>query len=155
MSVKRVLVLLSVLVIAMLSPASQAQPARASDGWYAEYFSNQSLAGWPAHTWTDRWIGFDWGDAAPRPGLSSEYFSIRWTRSWSLKVGGVYQFCAIVDDGARIWVDGVLVLDLWYSGDGLTHCSAPTCSRNYSYFSFQSKVHIIPAFLIIFCQYNK
>lgn len=124
MSVKRVLILLGVLVIVVLSPASQVQTSRASDGWYAEYFSNQSLAGWPAHTWTDRWIGFDWGLDAPKPGLSSEYFSIRWTRSWSLKSNGVYQFCAIVDDGGRIFVDGVLVLDLWYSGDGLTHCGS-------------------------------
>ena len=122
MSVKQVLVLLVVLTIAVLGPAWQAQPARADDGWYTEMFSNQSLAGWPAHTRTDRWIGFDWGDAAPVPGMSSEYFSIRWTRSWSLKVNGVFQFCAIADDGARIWVEDTLVLDEWHANNGIAYC---------------------------------
>ncbi len=124
MSVKRVLVFLSVLTVVAISPVWQAQPARADSGWYAEFFNNQTFSGWPAHTRTDRWIGFDWGDAAPAPGLSSEHFSVRWTRSWSLNRNGVFQFCATVDDGARIRVDGVLVLDLWHSGDGLTHCGS-------------------------------
>ncbi|HSJ52719.1 MAG TPA: PA14 domain-containing protein, partial [Anaerolineae bacterium] len=39
----------------------------------------------------------------------------RWTRSVNL-AAGLYRFSVQVDDGARLWVDGRLVIDQWHDG---------------------------------------
>ena len=33
-----------------------------------------------------------------------------------------YQFCAMADDGVRVWVDDALVLDRWYDNQGIVYC---------------------------------
>jgi hypothetical protein len=48
-------------------------------------------------------------------------FSARWTITAQLGVGA-YNFCAMTDDGVRIWVDDVLVLDEWHASNKLAHC---------------------------------
>ena len=60
-------------------------------------------------------IAFDWGLYGPGGGLSGSNFSVRWTRTENF-AGGNYRFWATVDDGMRIYVDDVLVLDYWRIG---------------------------------------
>jgi len=113
-----------VLTVVAVSVALPPQRAVAHSGWYAEFFDNKTLSGSPVYTWVDPWIGSDWGTGAPAPGLSTEHFSIRWTRSLQLVDDGAYQFCAMADDGVRIWVDNVLVLDEWHSNNGIAYCGS-------------------------------
>ncbi len=113
-----------VLLLIAVNAALPLESAKADGDWYAEFFDNQTLSGSPIRTWTEPWIGSDWGLDAPAPGLRSEHFSIRWTRTWELKDSGTYQFCAMADDGVRILVDNVLVLDEWHGNNGIAYCGS-------------------------------
>jgi LysM repeat protein len=92
-----------------------------SDQWYGEFFNNEDLQGSPAATRYDPWIGFDWGTDGPMSGVWCEGFSARWTRILPLSTDH-YRFCAMSDDGARIWVNGQLVLDEWHANNGTAYC---------------------------------
>ena len=83
-------------------------------GWQAEYFANRELQAPVALARRDAVIDFDWGSASPDAALPSDSFSARWRGATSFDQG-VYRFSVTVDDGVRLWVDDVLVLDSWKS----------------------------------------
>jgi hypothetical protein len=84
------------------------------DGYTAEYFANQGLSGVPTLTRQDETVNFDWGDGSPDPAIPADNFSARWTRSAQLQLtAGYYAFTVTADDGVRLFVDGVKVLDNW------------------------------------------
>ena len=84
-------------------------------GWKAEYFANRDLRGTPALSRRDSAIDFAWGSASPDASLPTDSFSARWTGSPTFDQA-VYRFHLIVDDGARLWVDGTLLIDSWKTG---------------------------------------
>ncbi|MEU8659034.1 PA14 domain-containing protein [Actinoplanes philippinensis] len=90
------------------------QTAEAPDppDWTAEYFTGMDPAGAPALVRQDGTIGFDWGDGSPDPAIPADGFSARWTRTaaWT---AGTYRFAATGDDGIRVLLDGVTVVDGW------------------------------------------
>jgi len=88
----------------------------AANVWVAEYHDNGSLSGEPVRTVEEKRIDYDWGEDAP-PGLPDNYFSIRWTGVWDFDVGD-YTFFVYSDDGVRLWLDGVLLIDAWTPGMG-------------------------------------
>ena len=88
----------------------------AANVWLAEYYDNGSLNGVPVRTVEEKRIDYDWEEDAP-PGLPDNYFSIRWTGMWDFDVGD-YTFFVYSDDGVRLWLDGVLVIDAWSPGMG-------------------------------------
>ncbi|MBN1890815.1 MAG: LysM peptidoglycan-binding domain-containing protein [Thermoflexales bacterium] len=94
--------------------ASGPQP---SGAWTGEYFSNIDLGGSPDMRRLDPAIDFGWGTGSPLSGVK-DFFSIRWTRNVQFEAG-TYRFSAWVDDGVRIYVDGVLVLNQWHDADGV------------------------------------
>jgi hypothetical protein len=59
-------------------------------------------------------VSFDWGLAAPAPGLPVDGFSARWSYSDTL-AGGAYVFHLQASGGARVWLNGVLLVDEWES----------------------------------------
>jgi glucose/arabinose dehydrogenase len=83
-----------------------------------EYFANRDLAGTPVLTRQDSTVDFDWGLGSPDPAVPPDGFSARWTGAVQLREG-VYTFTVTADDGVRLYVDGVLVVDQW-------HDEAPT-----------------------------
>jgi len=85
--------------------------------WKGEYFNNPSLLGNPTLVRDDADINFDWGSSSPGPGIPNELFSARWTRTWYFEAG-YYRFSADVDDGVRIWLDGILVMNEWHNATG-------------------------------------
>lgn len=101
-------------------PSTTPPPA---EGWYGEFFNNTNLEGTPVITRHYPWIGFDWGTDTPDPGVWRDRFSARWTTRLHLKTDH-YRFCAMSDDGARIWVNGVLVLDEWHANNGVAYCGS-------------------------------
>jgi len=84
------------------------------DGGYgAEYFANRDLAGTPALTRTDDAIDFDWGSGPASDSLPANNFSARWTKTINLADPSAYKFTVSSDDGVRLFIDGVKVLDQW------------------------------------------
>ncbi|HSR29133.1 MAG TPA: PA14 domain-containing protein, partial [Anaerolineae bacterium] len=85
--------------------------------WRGEYFGNPALSGNPFQVRNDKNIDFNWGGGAPAPGLPADNYSVRWTRQLHFPAGQ-YRFNVQVDDGARLWVDGRLLIDQWRDGTG-------------------------------------
>jgi len=83
------------------------------DVWRGEYYDNRDLSGSPALVRYDPAIDFDWNTGSPDPGIPSDNFSVRWTRTLGFEAG-TYRFFASTDDGGRIFVDDRLVVDAWY-----------------------------------------
>jgi hypothetical protein len=81
--------------------------------WKGEYYSNATLNGTPVLVRNDENLLFDWGQSAPGPQLPVDNFTVRWTRTLALDEGA-YRFSISVDDGVRLWVDGVLIIDEWH-----------------------------------------
>jgi hypothetical protein len=75
------------------------------------------LQGDPVLVRNDVKINFNWGTRAPVVGIPADNFSARWSRTETFK-SGVYRFYARADDGIRLYVDDVLVLDEWHDSAG-------------------------------------
>jgi hypothetical protein len=88
--------------------------------WDAEYFNNMHLGGSPALTRQDSAVDFDWGTGSPGGGVNHDQFSARWQNTVSVDPG-TYRFSVTVDDGARLWVNGHLLIDVWYDQEATTH----------------------------------
>ncbi|MEZ4516391.1 MAG: PA14 domain-containing protein [Chloroflexota bacterium] len=83
-----------------------------SDAWTGEYFNNTNLAGTPVLVRNDANINFNWGYGSPAPSVQSDNFSARWSRTLYLDPGR-YRFTTVTDDGVRLSVNGIRVLDKW------------------------------------------
>ena len=80
-------------------------------GWLGQYYSNATLTGLPAACRDDADpLNFNWGIAAPYPGLPVDNFSVRWTKTPTF-TAGTYKFSLGTDDGGRLYIDGVIALD--------------------------------------------
>lgn len=85
--------------------------------WRGEYWANRYLAGTPAFVRNDTDIDFNWGEQAPFPALPTDEFSARWVRTLTF-TPGTYRLYAQADDGVRVAVDNLQVIDEWHSNDG-------------------------------------
>jgi hypothetical protein len=84
--------------------------------WRGEYFNNMNLSGAATVTRDDAAINFDWGTGSPAGGIPADRFSARWTRTLSFAPGN-YRFDVFSDDGVRLWVNNVLIIDEWRNQD--------------------------------------
>lgn len=82
-------------------------------GWRAEYYNDENLTDLPVVVRDDPVIDFEWYLDSPHPLINSDHFSARWTQTVDL-AEGIYRFHLLQDDGARLWIDGNLVLDEWH-----------------------------------------
>jgi len=84
--------------------------------WRGEYFANRSLQAPPWLIRNDKVVDFSFAPGvAPADNMPSENWSARWSRTWNFKEGN-YRFRVLVDDGARLWVAGRLLIDAWTDG---------------------------------------
>ncbi len=82
-------------------------------GWRGEYFNNRIAAGIPNLVRDDAAIDFDWGLYAPAThSINAEGFSARWTRTLDLPAG-IYRFTTTTDDGVRLYINDLLVINQW------------------------------------------
>jgi beta-glucosidase len=84
-------------------------------GFKGEYFNNKELQGEPATVRVDQQIKFDWGRYKPTPLVGENNFSVRWTGKLTPPESGVYRLGITGDDGARLYLDGQLLIDAWSS----------------------------------------
>jgi uncharacterized protein YraI len=83
-----------------------------STAWTAQYFNNPSLAGAPVLTRAEQQIAYNWGIGSPDPLVPPDNFSARWTATLPFNAG-TYRFTLTSDDGIRMFVDNLLVVDQW------------------------------------------
>jgi len=81
-------------------------------GLAGEYFNNKTLTGSPVMQRTEA-VNFDWSSNSPGPGVNKDNFSVRWTGKVEAAVTGDYTFQTISNDGVRLWINGVLVVNNW------------------------------------------
>lgn len=84
----------------------------AANTWTGAYFNNMNLAGTPVLVRNDANVNFNWGFGSPATGVQADNFSVRWSRTLTLDPGR-YRFTTVTDDGVRLSVNGVRVLDQW------------------------------------------
>lgn len=82
-------------------------------GLKGEYFGNISLTAPVALTRTDATVNFDWASGGPGSPLGSDTYSVRWTGQVEAPVSGSYTFSTTSDDGVRLTVSGVQLINNW------------------------------------------
>src|SRR6266540_4264986 len=113
---KRLIHLIAVLtiMIAALAVSSVRRGYAADTGtWHGEYFTiaDPLIPGaTPILVREDAKIDFDWGANSPDSSIPTDNFSVRWSRTLTLAAGS-YRFTTDTDDGVRLKIDGVTVLD--------------------------------------------
>ena len=65
-------------------------------------------------------INHDWGLGSPDPAIANDHFVARWAGSLVLEPG-TYVFTVTADDGVRLSVDGVRVVDAWIDQGATTY----------------------------------
>ncbi|MCF8246290.1 MAG: OmpA family protein [Saprospiraceae bacterium] len=88
----------------------------AQSGLKTEYYNGTDFNEMVA-TRIEPMIDLSWNDEPPVPGLNPHDCSIRWTGILNAPETGTYTFSAKVDDGIRVWVGGILVIDNWKLND--------------------------------------
>ena len=86
-----------------------------TERWKGEYFANAAFAGSPVLVKDHgEALALDWGAGSPgaQCGVPADAFSSRFTRTVDLAPGR-YRFSVTADDGVRLRVDSMLVLDEW------------------------------------------
>jgi hypothetical protein len=66
-------------------------------------------------------VNHAWGTGGP-VGSVVDRFSARWTGSISFP-GGSKTFTAVSDDGVRVWLDGVQIINRWTTGAGTSRAT--------------------------------
>lgn len=109
------------LIVAMLSglllhggvaAAQGPAPGDSDPAWQAYYWNNMALSGAHALQVSEASLDHTWGAAKPYPEIQADQFSARWTRY--LDLVGTYRFTATSDDGIRVYLDGVQIINEWY-----------------------------------------
>jgi uncharacterized protein YraI len=88
--------------------------------WEASYFNNPDLAGGPTIVRGEARapypLDLDWGMGSPAPGaVNNDNWSARWRGRFFFEQGD-YDFRARSDDGVRVYIDGIRIIDAWYDG---------------------------------------
>jgi chitodextrinase len=89
----------------------------------AQYYGNMTLSGTPVLQRCESAINHGWGSGSPATGVPADRFSTRWTGTHSF-AAGTYDFAATADDGIRVWIDGVPLIDAWKDQGPTTYPAA-------------------------------
>jgi len=109
---------------AVLAPASGG-----GRGLVAEFYNNMTLSAPPVLTRVDSVIGADWHDQPPGPGVNANKWSARWTGTLTPPATGEYTFSLTSDDGSRLFVNGVRIIDNWREQAPTTEFGKVTLTR--------------------------
>lgn len=107
-------------VLARLSVLDVGAPtACGDDEFLAEFFSNVELSQSPTTVLCESSIDRQWGyGGVPELQGQTDRFSVRWSGSFSFPAPsgtpvGSWEFQSTADDGSRLYVDNILIIDKW------------------------------------------
>lgn len=106
--------------VACTTPKPTPKPPATKGPWTGQYWNNRYLSGNPVSTRNYERIDMNWGTKGPGGGVNSTDFSARYSRSRYLNAG-LYRFYVTVDDGVRVWIDGILIIDQWHDSSPVTY----------------------------------
>jgi hypothetical protein len=81
-------------------------------GLTGQYFNDQTLTNLVL-TRTDPTVSFNWDSGSPDPSVPVDHFSARWTGQVQAQFSETYTFYTDSDDGVRLWVNGVQLVNNW------------------------------------------
>ena len=102
--------------ISGLSPGTftySVEKANNATGLKGEYFNNIYFSGNPILTRTDATVNFDWGGGSPDSSINDNGFSVRWSGQIQPIYSETYTFSTSSDDGIRLWVNGIQIINNW------------------------------------------
>ncbi|MFV8368661.1 PA14 domain-containing protein [Flavobacterium sp. LB2R40] len=83
------------------------------NGLKGEYFNNITLTGTPVLTHVDGTVNFNWAGGSPNSLINNDNFSVRWSGQIQPLYSENYTFITKSDDGIRLWVNGVQIINNW------------------------------------------
>jgi LysM repeat protein len=95
------------------TPPPEPTPPPSAGPWRGQYWGNRFLSGNPKFVRNSQTVNFNWSTQGPGGGIGGTDFSVRWNRTRSFDPGR-YRFNVVTDDGVRVWVDGILIIDEWH-----------------------------------------
>ncbi|MFN8373362.1 MAG: SH3 domain-containing protein [Anaerolineae bacterium] len=111
---RRVIITVVVLGMLILMLSLSLSPTYAQEqfgsNWSAQYYNNVSFSGTPVSR-IDAAINFSFGAGSPDPAIPADNFSARWTGTQAYATAGTYTFTLSRDDGARVFLDGTLIMN--------------------------------------------
>ncbi|MBI2617820.1 hypothetical protein HYW55_06830 [Candidatus Gottesmanbacteria bacterium] len=107
-----------------ITPTPTRTPTPILNGLTGVYFNNKDLTA-KVLTRIDPRINFRWYQAAPADSMQADTFSIRWTGFVKPKYSQSYTFYAQTDDGVRLWVNNILIIDKWVNKGATEVASTP------------------------------
>jgi endo-1,4-beta-xylanase len=99
-------------VLASCNSSEPIDPGIVENGLRAKYFNNNNLSGDAVVTKVESNINFDWGTGSPE-GVNTNNFSALFEGSLTPKYTELYTFTTEADEGLRVWVNGVKLIDRW------------------------------------------
>ncbi len=94
--------------------------ASTGDGLLGEYFDGLGFLDLYAVR-TDATVDFDWGNGEPITGIGADNFSVRWSGQVEPIYSEEYTFVTRSDDGIRLWVNDLLLIDQFIDQSATTH----------------------------------
>lgn len=82
-----------------------------SGGLQGEYYNNRWLQGSPALRRVDREINLKWSIDDTITPTGKDFVSVRWTGYLKPEFNEIYTFKVLVNDAARLWLDGKIIFD--------------------------------------------
>ena len=101
-----------------------------NDGGSAVYPLATPFTALPVLTRTDDMVDFDWGGNSPGSGVTPDNFSAKWTGQVRAPISGTYTFSVTADDGVRMFLNGVKVIDGWSDQGPTTYTCFATLTAN-------------------------
>ena len=96
-------------------PVPQVSYSNVNNGqWTAQYFNNAALSGSPVLIQSESTPSHVWGSGSPGASVPADNFSGRWTSTQTLDAAN-YTLSVRADDGVRVFVDGVAVINEFHS----------------------------------------
>ena len=85
------------------------------------YFNNIGLTGTAAVVRAESSINYDWTTGSPVAGINADNFSARWEGTVIPPTTGTYTFTVTGDDGVRLWVNNVQIINKWVDQSPTTY----------------------------------